>query len=155
MTHRTTLVYNEFAQINYKGKWSHTSNLLYNKKNLIGRLFQYFYIYFETCSRNPVLAGAVHAGNGIRRLYPVSLPAFFIRHYREIPECFLLCLFLRQSGLLPVYERDCLHGTETGSRRQLGSQPVFLCIDDTSDIMTVAWSWYLVYARTRLMPGRK
>ncbi len=26
------------------------SSLLYNKNNLIGRLFQYFYIYFETCS---------------------------------------------------------------------------------------------------------
>ena len=44
-----TLLYNELAKTHYKGKWSHTSNLLYNKKNLIGRLYQYFHNYFETC----------------------------------------------------------------------------------------------------------
>ena len=42
-------MYNEFAKTHYTSKWFHASNLLYNKKNLISRLYQYFYNYFETC----------------------------------------------------------------------------------------------------------
>ena len=43
-------MYNEFAKKHYKGKWPCTTKTLYNEKTLIGRLHQYFLIYFETFS---------------------------------------------------------------------------------------------------------
>lgn len=48
--------------------------------------------------------------------YPAFVQAFFIRHYRKIPECFLLCLFLCQSGLFQIYECYSFHGIKTDSR---------------------------------------
>ena len=41
-------MYNEFAKKHYKGKRPCTTKTLYNEKTLIGRLHQYFLIYFET-----------------------------------------------------------------------------------------------------------
>ena len=41
-------MYNEFAKKHYKGKRPCTTKTLYNEKTLIGRLNQYFLIYFET-----------------------------------------------------------------------------------------------------------
>ena len=38
----------EFDPKHYKGKWPCTTKTLYNEKTLIGRLHQYFLIYFET-----------------------------------------------------------------------------------------------------------
>ena len=43
-------MYNKFATTIYKGKWPCTTNLLYNEKNLIGRLHRYFLAYFVTFS---------------------------------------------------------------------------------------------------------
>ena len=43
-------MYNEFAPKHYKGKWPCTAKTLYSEKTLIGRLQQYFLIYFETFS---------------------------------------------------------------------------------------------------------
>ena len=43
-------MYNEFDPKHYKGKWPCTTKTLYNEKTLIGRLHQYFWIYFETFS---------------------------------------------------------------------------------------------------------
>ena len=43
-------MYNEFDPKHYKGKWPCTTKTLYNEKTLIGRLHQYFLIYFETFS---------------------------------------------------------------------------------------------------------
>ena len=43
-------MYNEFDPKHYKGKWPCTTKTLYNEKTLIGRLYQYFLIYFETFS---------------------------------------------------------------------------------------------------------
>ena len=43
-------MYNEFAKKHYKGKRPCTTKSLYNEKKLIGRLHQYFLIYFETFS---------------------------------------------------------------------------------------------------------
>ena len=43
-------MYNEFDPKHYKGKWPCTIKTLYNEKTLIGRLHQYFLIYFETFS---------------------------------------------------------------------------------------------------------
>ena len=40
----------EFNPKHYKGKWPCTTKTLYNEKTLIGRLHQYFLIYFETFS---------------------------------------------------------------------------------------------------------
>ena len=44
------LLYNEFVQKNYKGKWPCTTKTLYNENSLIGRLHKYFLAYFETFS---------------------------------------------------------------------------------------------------------
>ena len=41
-------MYNEFGIKHYKGKWPCTAKTLYSEKTLIGRLQQYFLIYFET-----------------------------------------------------------------------------------------------------------
>ena len=41
-------MYNEFDPKHYKGKWPCTTKTLCNEKTLIGRLHQYFLIYFET-----------------------------------------------------------------------------------------------------------
>ena len=43
-------MYNEFGIKHYKGKWPCTAKTLYSEKILIGRLQQYFLIYFETFS---------------------------------------------------------------------------------------------------------
>ena len=43
-------MYNEFGIKYYKGKWTCTAKTLYSEKTLIGRLQQYFLIYFETFS---------------------------------------------------------------------------------------------------------
>ena len=43
-------MYNEFDPKHYKGKCPCTTKTLYNEKTLIGRLHQYFLIYFETFS---------------------------------------------------------------------------------------------------------
>ena len=43
-------MYNEFGIKHYKGKWTCTAKTLYSEKTLIGRLQQYFLIYFETFS---------------------------------------------------------------------------------------------------------
>ena len=43
-------MYNEFGIKHYKGKWPCTAKTLYSEKTLIGRLQQYFLIYFETFS---------------------------------------------------------------------------------------------------------
>ena len=43
-------MYNEFGTKHYKEKWFCTTKTLYNEKILIGRLHQYFLIYFETFS---------------------------------------------------------------------------------------------------------
>ena len=43
-------MHNEFGIKHYKGKWPCTAKTLYSEKTLIGRLQQYFLIYFETFS---------------------------------------------------------------------------------------------------------
>ena len=43
-------MYNEFDPKHYKRKRPCTTKTLYNEKTLIGRLHQYFLIYFETFS---------------------------------------------------------------------------------------------------------
>ena len=53
-------MYNEFGIKHYKGKWPCTAKTLYSEKTLIGRLQQYFLIYFETffCSDSRYLISA-------------------------------------------------------------------------------------------------
>ena len=43
-------MYNEFDPKHYKGKWPCTTKVLYNEKTRIGKLHQYFLIYFENFS---------------------------------------------------------------------------------------------------------
>ena len=53
-------MHNEFGIKHYKGKWPCTAKTLYSEKTLIGRLQQYFLIYFETffCSDSRYLISA-------------------------------------------------------------------------------------------------
>ena len=41
-------MYDKFAKQIYTKEVFYTSDLLYNQKNLIGRLYRYFSVYFET-----------------------------------------------------------------------------------------------------------
>lgn len=48
-------------------------------------------------------------------LHTLPLQAFPVWHHREVAECFLLRLFLCESGLLQVHECDSGHGPEAGA----------------------------------------
>ena len=50
MSYRTFWCIISLQTKKYERKWSCTTNLLYNEKTIIGRLYHYFYIYFEACS---------------------------------------------------------------------------------------------------------
>ena len=50
MSYRTFWCIISLQTKKYERKWSCTTDLLYNEKTIIGRLYHYFYIYFETCS---------------------------------------------------------------------------------------------------------
>ena len=104
-------MYNEFGIKHYKGKWPCTAKTLYSEKTLIGRLQQYFLIYFETffCSdsRYLIFADIIHTGLRIRTFHPVSISAFFIQNNGEITECILLCMFLCKGWLFQIYEYYC------------------------------------------------
>ena len=127
-------MYNEFAKIHYKGKWSHTSNLLYNKKNLIGRLYQYFHNYFATCSLPTaeslfllVLSMlAMESAHSIRFLY---------RHFLlGITKKSLNAFYYACSYAKVDYSRFMNVTASIALKlilELLESQPVFLCIDDT------------------------
>ncbi len=109
-------------------------NLLYNKKNLIGRLYQYFYIYFETCSIPTaetlfllVLSMlAMESANSIRSLY---------RHFLSgITEKSLNAFYYACSYAKVDYSRFMNVTPYMALKLVLAlleSQPVFLCIDDT------------------------
>ena len=96
------------------------ANLLYNDKHIIGRLYKYSSEYFATfpvpTAETLFSACAVYTGNGICPLHTVSFHTFFVQYYREIAQCFLLCLFLCKSRLFTIHECNGIHGSETDSR---------------------------------------
>ena len=111
-----------------------TSDLLYNEKNLIGRLYRYFYIYFETFSVPTIETLfllvlsmlALESADSIRFLYQhflsgitkKSLNAFYYAcSYAKVNYSRFMNVTISMAlKLIPV---------------SLKPQPVFLCIDDT------------------------
>ena len=103
-------MYNEFDPKHYKGKWPCTTKTLYNEKTLIGRLHQYFLIYFETFSvptADTLFLLILSTDLRIRTFHLVSVSAFFIRNNGEITACILLCMSLCKGRLFQVYEYYC------------------------------------------------
>ena len=111
-----------------------TSNPLYNKKNLIGRLYRYFYVYFETFSV-PTMETlfllvlsilALESADSIRSLYQHFLSG--------ITEKSLNAFYYACSYAKADYSRF-MNITVSMARKlvpdSLKTQPVFLCIDDT------------------------
>lgn len=68
--------------------------------------------HLEKVATNTVSFGIIHTGYGVGRFYPFFVQAFFIRDYREIPECILLCMFLCKSRLFKIYEYHCWYNAE-------------------------------------------
>lgn len=93
--------------------------LIIQQKNLIGRLYRYFYIYFETFSVPTIETLfllvlsmlALESADSIRFLYQLSF-----RYYGKITECILLRLFLCKGRLFQIYECNCFHGFEAHTR---------------------------------------
>ena len=128
-------MYNELTQKHFtKERWSCTISSLYNKNNLIGRLFQYFFIYFETFSAPTaetlfllvISILAMESAHSIRFLY---------RHFLSgITEKSLTAFYYACSYAKVDYSRF-MNVTASMALKlipeSLRSQPVFFCIDDT------------------------
>lgn len=111
-----------------------TTNLLYNEKNIIGRLYRYFYIYFrmfsvptiETLFLLVLSILAIESADSIRTLY---------RHFLSgITEKSLNAFYYACSYARVDYSRFMnvtAHMALALIPDSLGTQPVFLCIDDT------------------------
>ena len=111
-----------------------TTNLLYNEKNIIGRLYRYFYIYFQTFSAPTaqtlfllVLSIlALESADSIRTLY---------RHFLSgITEKSLNAFYYACSYAKTDYSRFMnvtAHMALSLVPQDLETHPVFLCIDDT------------------------
>ena len=111
-----------------------TSNLLYNEKNVIGRLYRYFYTYFGTFSAPTIETLfllvlsmiALEAADSIRFLY---------RHFlsgiteKSLNAFYYACSYAKvdYSAFMNVTVSMALKLIPDS----LKSQPVFLCIDDT------------------------
>lgn len=111
-----------------------TTNLLYNEKTIIGRLYRYFYIYFQAFSAPTtqtlfllVLSIlTIESADSIRTLY---------RHFiagiteKSLNAFYYACSYAKTdySRFMNVTARMALNLIP----HNLGTQPVFLCIDDT------------------------
>lgn len=127
-------MYNKFANKIYKRKRPCTTNLLYNEKSLIGRLYCYFNIYFGAFSAPTtdtlflllLSILAMESADSIRSLY---------RHFlsgitkKSLNAFYYACSYARvdYSKFMNVTAKLALNLIP----RFLKSQPVFLCIDDT------------------------
>lgn len=109
-------------------------NLLYNEKNLIGRLYRYFYAYFETFS-TPTIETlfllvlsmlALESADSIRSLYQHFLSGIT---EKSLNAFYYACSYAKvdYSGFMNVTASMALKLIP----KSLKSQPVFLCIDDT------------------------
>lgn len=111
-----------------------TSNLLYNENYLIGRLYRYFHIYFETFSVPTIETLfllvlsilAMESASSVRSLY---------RHFlagitnKSLNAFYYACSYAKvdYSRFFNVTARLALNLIP----QRLISQPVFLCVDDT------------------------
>ena len=103
-------MYNEFVKNITKENDPVRQKALYNEKTLIGRLHQYFLIYFETFSvptADTLFLLILSTDLRICTFHLVSVSAFFIRNNGEITACILLCMSLCKGRLFQVYEYYC------------------------------------------------
>ena len=111
-----------------------TSNLLYNEKNLIARLYRYFYAYFETFSAPTIETLfllllsmiALESADSIRFLYQHFLSGIT---EKSLNAFYYACSYAKAdySGFMNVTASMALKLIPDS----LKPQPVFLCIDDT------------------------
>ena len=109
-------------------------NSLYNKNNLIGRLFQYFFIYFETFSA-PTAETLFLLVLSILAMESAHSIRFLYRHFLSgITEKSLTAFYYACSYAKVDYSRF-MNVTASMALKlipeSLHSQPVFFCIDDT------------------------
>ena len=109
-------------------------NSLYNKNNLIGRLFQYFFIYFETFSA-PTAETLFLLMLSILAMESAHSIRFLYRHFLSgITEKSLTAFYYACSYAKVDYSRF-MNVTASMALKlipeSLLSQPVFFCIDDT------------------------
>ena len=109
-------------------------NSLYNKNNLIGRLFQYFFIYFETFSA-PTAETLFLLVLSILAMESAHSIRFLYRHFLSgITEKSLTAFYYACSYAKVDYSRFMNVTASMALKRipeSLRSQPVFFCIDDT------------------------
>lgn len=111
-----------------------TSNLLYNKKNLIGRLYHYFYAYFKTCSA-PTIETLFLLVLSILAMESATSIRFLYKHFlsgiteKSLNAFYYACSYAKvdYSNFMNVTASIAL----TLIPPSLLSQPVFLCVDDT------------------------
>ena len=119
---------------NIRKKWSHTTNLLYNDKYIIGRLHKYFSAYFstfpaptaETLFLLVLSMLAMESADSIRSLYRHFLSGITLKSLNAF---YYACSYAKAnfSVFMNVTSRLALRLVPDS----LQSQPVFLCIDDT------------------------
>lgn len=127
-------MYNEFATTITKESDPVTINSLYSKDNMIGRLHQYFFTYFETFSA-PTAETLFLLVLSILAMESAHSIRFLYRHFLSgITEKSLNTFYHACSYAKVDYSRF-MNVTAAMTlklvRQRLKSQPVFLCIDDT------------------------
>ena len=111
-----------------------TSNLLYNEKNLIARLYRYFYTYFENFSV-PTIETLFLLVLSMLALESADSVRFLYRHFlsgiteKSLNAFYYACSYAKvdYSGFMNVTASMALKLIPDS----LKLQPVFLCIDDT------------------------
>ena len=111
-----------------------TSNLLYNEKNIIGRLYRYFYAYFKTCS-TPTIETLFLLVLSILTMESATSIRFLYKHFlSKITEKSLNAFYYACSYAKVDYS-NFMNVTASIALKlipnTLLSQPVFLCVDDT------------------------
>ena len=133
MSYRTFWCIISLQTKKYERKWSCTTNLLYNEKTIIGRLYHYFYIYFETCSI-PTAETLVLLPLSILTLESADSIRFLYRRFlSKLTDKSLNAFYYACSYAKVDYSRF-MNATASMALKlipeTLRTQPVFLCIDD-------------------------
>lgn len=128
------MLYNKFANKKYTKEVVCTSDLLYNEKNIIGRLYRYFYAYFETFSM-PTVETLFLLVLSMLALESADSVRFLYRHFLSgITEKSLNAFYYACSYAKADYSRFMNVTASMALKlipKTLQPQPVFLCIDDT------------------------
>ena len=128
------MLYNKFANKIHTKEVFYTSNLLYNEKNIIGRLYRYFSFYFETFSA-PTIETLFLLVLSILALESADSIRFLYQHFISgITEKSLNAFYYACSYAKADYSRF-MNVTASMALKlipdSLKPQPIFLCIDDT------------------------